>query len=338
MKVKRSAIRIDSDGTTNFAVSGSEPVRIAHQWQNGGLAGFQNWFMQSLDVGRASDVGKNQQDQDDFAIQVMIQNHLAQLRSYQATIRASMNATAAAQNAAAAPASASASRKKTHGRPFLPNAKDRAEQFEQCKRRFREDARLTFAKKSHIEEHTLAKVVLVVGPSGCGKSTLTTIMAEALSCSTIRQDEYFTQDFKDYEERQDDVFETAEHIDWVKIRANVRLRMSSERIVIVEGHHVASTEAGLREIASYVVIMEGSREVSRSRRLARRTRSPEEHAILARYFDRFVWPSFLKYGKPAHDELRAHCAQKNCPILCVPGNDVRTPAQLAKDVMKTFHL
>jgi uridine kinase len=278
------------------------------------------------------------QEEDDYAIQAMIQNHLAQLRSYQASIRASMNATPrSATLYPCAPAS------EIHARPFLSKSKDRAEQFEQCKRRFREAALQRFVKTCKMKDDTPPKLVLIVGPSGCGKSTLATKLAEsfckhsgALSCSTIRQDEYFTQDFIDYAERQDDSFETAEHIDWVKLRADLRHAMSSSPIVIVEGHHLSSSEAGLGQLVSFAVIFEGNQGVSRSRRLSRRERSPKDLAVLTQYFDDYVWPAYLKYGKPAQDELRTECERRKCPMICVPGDDARSPDQLARVIVKAL--
>ena len=191
----------------------------------------------------------------------------------------------------------------------------------------------------------MAKLILVVGPSGCGKSTLTEHLAEVLSlrfgassCKTLRQDDYFTQDFKDYDNREDDSFETAEHIDWVKLRSDLGRLLSGSHIVIVEGHHVASREADLRRLASFAVIIEGNATVSRNRRLQRRRRSPEEHKKLARYFDNYVWPSHLKYGKPAQRQLGVELRQRKCPIQYVSSDDKRTAAQLAEDAFTTFFI
>ena len=114
--------------------------------------------------------------------------------------------------------------------------------------------------------------------------------------------------------------------------------LSGSYFVIVEGHHVASSEADLRRLASFAIIIEGNAILSRNRRLQRRKRSPEEHKKLARYFDNFVWPSHLKYGKPAQNQLRVELRQRKRPILYVSSDDERTAAQLAQDAIKTFFI
>ena len=144
--------------------------------------------------------------------------------------------------------------------------------------------------------------------------------------------------------------------------------------VVLEGH-VAATDGPLAAAASFAVIFSGSEDTCRARRLGRRARPEKENRVLENYirtvshpksrasmqqspthpsiysfihsfvgsFSQFVWPAFLKYGKPAQDALeerllrpqRQH--ERQPPrVVRVPADDRRTPEQLARDVLRAM--
>ena len=53
-----------------------------------------------------------------------------------------------------------------------------------------------------------------------------------------------------------------------------------------------------------------SEAVCKRRRLRRKERSKEEHDELSSYYDKYVWPAFLRFGAPSINSLR-RCARDN---------------------------
>ena len=208
----------------------------------------------------------------------------------------------------------------------------------------------------------LRPLVLLCGPSGCGKSSLAAALASAaeasgLQCSVVSQDNYFTHRFESYQERADDRFEGPAHIDWAALRrdtAAARQRsgssgsnQSGERcgsrpgFCCVEGHVLATDEV-LAAAASFAVVFEGAEATCRSRRLGRRPRPDEERRVLEKYIVEFVWPAFLRYGRPAQDALEEQLLLRSpggrgrrC-CLRIAREDARTPEELAKDVLQAL--
>eukprot|EP00933_Yihiella_yeosuensis_P063079 TRINITY_DN66148_c0_g1_i1.p1 TRINITY_DN66148_c0_g1~~TRINITY_DN66148_c0_g1_i1.p1 ORF type:complete len:213 (-),score=40.42 TRINITY_DN66148_c0_g1_i1:276-914(-) len=151
------------------------------------------------------------------------------------------------------------------------------------------------------------KLILVCGPSGSGKSTL----AEALHSSRpdsalIQQDHYFSRPFLPYKERSDDSFEGPAHVNWAKLRQDVKQKLAEAPLVIVEGH-ILTVDDELSNLSDLCVLLQCPMQVCKARRLTRRQRPPEELLELETYIDRFVWPSFEKYGQPALERLEENC-------------------------------
>ena len=338
INTKKCSIRIESDGKTYFSGS-TNNVRVAYEWRAGGLDYFCEWFMQKLMLHNEDDcIAKTE---DDRTIQEMIQIHLAQLRQYQISLRATLRAKQLNIS--------------THyGRPYLSNPKARSRQFDECKRQFKNNAlkkyllknqkKLSFQKIEHNPDATeSACIILICGPSGCGKSSLADELVSGFNeyyssqcCKVIHQDDYFTQDYEKYSDRRDDSFETAEHIDWSKLRYDIMIDRTINQVLLVEGHQIASEDANLRPIANAVIVFEGQHDISKQRRLERRTRDEADYSALAAYFDAFVWPAYLKYGKPAQDALKSECYERGCLVYSIEGNDTRTSKQLAQDVLLKF--
>ena len=94
-------------------------------------------------------------------------------------------------------------------------------------------------------------------------------------------------------------------IDWKKLVTDVRARRN-ERVVVVEGHLVASQPllldmalgAGRTRIGGGVVVLQATEALCRERRLGRRERPKEETRQLAEYFDKFVWRGYEKFLVP----------------------------------------
>ena len=148
----------------------------------------------------------------------------------------------------------------------------------------------------------------------------------------FHQDDYFTKPFLAYEKRVDDSYEDGSGIDWEKLYHLVQDELSRETpaantLVIVEGHMIADTSIDrwntiLRHENRYncqqhkksspmsccfrllLVELKSSQEVCKQRRLNRRHDRPiEEYQILDKYFDTYVWPSYLKYGLPTINKM-----------------------------------
>ena len=113
------------------------------------------------------------------------------------------------------------------------------------------------------------------------------------------------------------------------------------RFCCVEGHVLATDEV-LAAAASFAVVFEGDEATCRSRRLGRRPRPDEERRVLENYIVEFVWPAFLRYGRPAQDSLEEQLLLRSpggrgrrC-CLRIAGEDARTPEELAKDVLQAL--
>ena len=103
-----------------------------------------------------------------------------------------------------------------------------------------------------------------------------------------------------------------------------------------------ATDEVLAAAASFAVVFEGAEATCRSRRLGRRPRPDEERRVLEKYIVEFVWPAFLRYGRPAQDALEEQLLLRSpggrgrrC-CLRIAGEDARTPEELAKDVLQAL--
>ncbi|CAL1169244.1 unnamed protein product [Cladocopium goreaui] len=172
------------------------------------------------------------------------------------------------------------------------------------------------------------RLILVCGASGSGKSSLAEALGEAIGCANIlHQDNYFLKPFLSYKERVDDSFEGPAHVDWPRLRRDVREALEKSDKSIVEGHLVAADEESayaaarcdqwLRQCdnASLVVLLRCPPELCKTRRLQRRPREVAEAQELSDYIDRFVLPAFLKYGQPALDALEESCRESSTSVL-----------------------
>ncbi|CAL1169243.1 unnamed protein product [Cladocopium goreaui] len=159
------------------------------------------------------------------------------------------------------------------------------------------------------------RLILVCGASGSGKSSLAEALGEAIGCANIlHQDNYFLKPFLSYKERVDDSFEGPAHVDWPRLRRDVREALEKSDKSIVEGHLVAADEE-LAHQASLVVLLRCPPELCKTRRLQRRPREVAEAQELSDYIDRFVLPAFLKYGQPALDALEESCRESSTSVL-----------------------
>ncbi|CAE7319345.1 unnamed protein product [Symbiodinium natans] len=82
----------------------------------------------------------------------------------------------------------------------------------------------------------------------------------------------------------------------------------------MEGHLLALDEE-LVSAARLCVILTSTAEVCKSRRLNRRPRPAEELQELEDYFDKYVWPSFVRYGQPALAALEELCRDAGKSLL-----------------------
>lgn len=159
------------------------------------------------------------------------------------------------------------------------------------------------------------RLILVCGASGSGKSSLAEALGEAIGCANIlHQDNYFLKPFLSYKERVDDSFEGPAHVDWPRLRRDVREALEKSDKSIVEGHLVAADEE-LAHQASLVVLLRCPPELCKTRRLQCRPREVAEAQELSDYIDRFVLPAFLKYGQPALDALEESCRESSTSVL-----------------------
>ena len=186
-------------------------------------------------------------------------------------------------------------------------------------------------------------LILVTGASGSGKSTIAKYIANQINESVIvddndgdydgssgtgqshqaiviHQDNYFLKEFIPYKYRTDDSYESESVVDWNQLRKDIIRTTASvspsftghhkKTFVIVEGHILSSTSIMTNEIINafhniIIVLLSSTQEICHERRLNRRNdRSTKEREELSIYFESFVWPSYLKYGKATMGSFR----------------------------------
>ena len=169
----------------------------------------------------------------------------------------------------------------------------------------------------------------------------------------FHQDQYFIKPFLPYNKRTDDSYENDSGISWDKLTQDIlnaclenengyncsgSHSCSRNVIIIVEGH-VLSSQIISNHLDTFdnilFVSMRANKETCKYRRLNRNIhRSEKEYQELSDYYERFVWPSYLKYGydaigsfqkllkkKDDGTELNCHtvnssCSSSNTTVVC----------------------
>ena len=163
---------------------------------------------------------------------------------------------------------------------------------------------------------------LIAGCSGSGKSSLSTKVKEFLNRNRssdghghqnvvlFHQDHYFTKPFLPYNQRFNDSYENGDGIDWNRLKFDIQsfVATNASATIIVEGHMLGNAISIFQDLFKIfnilVVLTSCSMETCRKRRLERRHRTNQEKDDLNIYFDKYVWPSYEKYGMSAEQTLR----------------------------------
>jgi uridine kinase len=169
----------------------------------------------------------------------------------------------------------------------------------------------------------MTSLVLITGPSGCGKSSIAKGLLQhqmenkrindsriSSSLVLLHQDNYFVKEFIDYKFRTDDSYEDESGIDWNKLTQDMVYKANNEEVtlVVVEGHILSSSILSASVLEKYdqiyIIIISCEKDICKLRRINRRLdRNVEEQRDLELYYDKYVWPSFLKHGKNAIQSL-----------------------------------
>jgi len=167
----------------------------------------------------------------------------------------------------------------------------------------------------------MSSLVLIAGSSGCGKSSLSQALAKEFTSIKknnykdivlLHQDHYFTKPFLPYKERMDDSYENDSAVDWEYLVADLHKictqnQNSNSIIAVVEGH-ILSYETLCNSFDFFkdiiVILIKCPRNICKYRRIDRNKRNNEEREELEMYYDKYVWPSYLRYGVPAMQSFR----------------------------------
>ena len=177
-------------------------------------------------------------------------------------------------------------------------------------------------------KHTLC---IISGPSGSGKTSIATQLHKRLtlkmmnkdgalisplkyhSIIVLHQDNYFTLPFILYNERKDDLYESDVGIDWDRLIFDIQSLASKHpsTLVIVEGHLLGAASKLFQSLVDsfdiLAVLINCGKQTCLDRRIQRKVRNADESRELRKYYESFVWPSFLKYGIDSLNSLQMLC-------------------------------
>ncbi|KAJ8611322.1 hypothetical protein CTAYLR_006614 [Chrysophaeum taylorii] len=158
-------------------------------------------------------------------------------------------------------------------------------------------------------------VLGVAGASGSGKSTLASslerrLKADGLRCVLLREDpRFFKQLSSPSYATRDPQSEEPSHVDWGATEAHARAHLDDDGggggvadLIIVEHFLLASPNGGAKHLLPLCDVLlyldvgadDQARLLCRERRVARSVRRPREVDDLRTYYDRVVWPAFLR--------------------------------------------
>uniref|UniRef100_A0A7S3LM37 Phosphoribulokinase/uridine kinase domain-containing protein n=1 Tax=Aplanochytrium stocchinoi TaxID=215587 RepID=A0A7S3LM37_9STRA len=152
-------------------------------------------------------------------------------------------------------------------------------------------------------------LVLITGMSGCGKTTASKQLLEDLnSCSgggsgswvLLSQDSFFCGAFVPFDvalKEGSTPIEEPEHVDFEKLKAEVRSKLKQGFSVIVEGHALLS-DSELSEQADAIVYIKVDPHTCMNRRIARKGRKSAEINTYKQYFTKFVVPAHERNQLP----------------------------------------
>jgi uridine kinase len=188
-------------------------------------------------------------------------------------------------------------------------------------------------------KHTLC---IISGPSGSGKTSIATQLHKRLTLKkmnkdgvlisplkyhsttiVLHQDNYFTLPFLSYNERKDDLYESDVGIDWDRLIVDIQSLASKHpsTLVIVEGHLLGTASKLFQSLFDsfdiLAVLINCGKQTCLDRRLQRKIRNADDSRELKKYYENFVWPSFLKYGIDSLNSLQMLCR-------VAPGTEVNT--------------
>lgn len=163
-------------------------------------------------------------------------------------------------------------------------------------------------------------VVAITGPSGSGKSTLTALCARCLrdsfgvNAQTIHQDHFFLGPKpKSYWDMEDKDHPGA--IDMAKLHGAVRAsaeKLSEDaseapKILLIEGFLLLQ-DVPIMGLVNAVLFVGADSPTCLQRRLKRSERTEHEREGCKVYYEKCVWPGFLKYTQPELEKLRSGTA------------------------------
>ena len=151
------------------------------------------------------------------------------------------------------------------------------------------------------------------GPSGSGKTTLATrvcarLEEQGIQTVIVPEDRYFIFPFNPDYRTRDPRSETPENVDWLRLCADIERCLDSlqgdDAVVLVE-HFLLLAHASLLAKLDLALVLDGDKLECKTRRLSRQVRTPEQTEALSEYYDRHVWPGYLRYTKSKATELLA---------------------------------